>query len=306
MRAVDGVSFAVAEGASLGIVGESGCGKSVTALSLMRLVPSPPGRISGGQILWQGRDLLTLSYSEMATIRGREMAMIFQDPMTSLNPVYNIERQVGEVVQRRFRTTRAETRKRVIAALDSVGIPAPEERLRAYPHELSGGMKQRVLIAMALLCEPRILIADEPTTALDVTIQKQVLHLIKDLQRRTGMALVMITHSLGVIAETCDEVLVMYAGRVAERATAMDLFDRPRHPYSRGLLDSIVRPGQLKDTPLPTIEGTVPSPLNLPPGCRFGDRCPRVQDRCRAEDPQLREEAAGGAVACHFPLEESR
>jgi oligopeptide/dipeptide ABC transporter ATP-binding protein len=305
-HAVDGVGFSVEAGRTLGIVGESGCGKSVSALSVLRLVPSPPGRIVTGEVRWKGRDLLQLPIGEMPAIRGRELAMIFQDPMTSLNPVFTIERQLGEVIQRRFGLKGKAVRDRAIAALDGVGIPEPELRLSSYPHEMSGGMKQRVLIAMALLCEPQLLIADEPTTALDVTIQKQVLHLMKELQRKQGMALILITHDIGVIAETCDDVAVMYAGRVVERCDVYTLFDHNRHPYTRGLLNSVPRRGSSKDKPLASIEGTVPSLLSPPKGCRFAPRCPARQQRCLDEDPVLRSMGDNHQAACHFPLEDAQ
>jgi len=308
VRAVDGVSFRIEAGQTVGVVGESGCGKSVTASSILRLVPSPPGVILGGAIRFEGRDILKLEGEALQQLRGRDIAMVFQDPMTSLNPVFTIERQLWEVLQLRFGLDRAAARKRAADMLRTVGIADPESRLDAYPHELSGGMKQRVMIAMALLCEPRLLIADEPTTALDVTVQAQILHLMRDLQRRTGAALLFITHDMGVIAEMCDVVVVMYAGRIVERRPAIELFEAPRHPYSRGLLDSIPRKGVAHKAELPTIEGTVPSLLAPPPGCRFADRCRRHAElgaderrRCRNEDPQLHDDGAG-QVACHFPL----
>ncbi len=304
LRAVDGVSLRLEAGRSLGLVGESGCGKSVTALSVMRLVPDPPGRIERGRILWQGRDLLRLHWREMPDIRGREIAMIFQDPMTSLNPVFTIGRQLIEPLARHRGVKGAEARRRGIEALERVGLPDPGRRFDQYPHELSGGMKQRVMIAMALLLEPRLLIADEPTTALDVTIQAQILGLIRELQRSTGMALLLITHDLGVVAETCDDVAVMYAGRIVEQASAGELFARPRHPYTRGLLLSRPAPGLDKTRPLPTIEGAVPSMIAPPPGCRFAERCFQRAGRCEREDPVLRPAngAASHAAACHFPL----
>ncbi|NWG74070.1 MAG: ABC transporter ATP-binding protein, partial [Rubrivivax sp.] len=269
VRAVDGVSLAVETGRTLGLVGESGCGKSVTAASVLRLVPSPPGRVLGGAIRFDGRDILAMDRDALQQLRGRDVAMVFQDPMTSLNPVFTIERQLREVLALRFGMDRAAARARSAEMLRTVGIAEPEARLDAYPHELSGGMKQRVMIAMALLCEPRLLIADEPTTALDVTVQAQILHLMRELQRRLGTALLFITHDMGVIAEMCDDVAVMYAGRVVERRPVVPLFEAPRHPYTRGLLDSVPRRGVAHKAELPTIEGTVPSLLAPPAGCRF-------------------------------------
>ena len=309
VRAVDGVSFEVEAGQTVGLVGESGCGKSVTASSVLRLVPSPPGVFLGGAIRFEGGDILKLRREDLPQLRGREIAMIFQDPMTSLNPVFTIERQMGEVISMRFGLDRAAARARSAQMLATVGIPDPDARLDVYPHELSGGMKQRVMIAMALLCEPRLLIADEPTTALDVTVQAQILHLMREMQRRTGTALLFITHDMGVIAEMCDSVVVMYAGRVVERRAVVELFEAPRHPYTRGLLDSIPRRGVAHKAELPTIEGVVPSLLQPPPGCRFADRCRHretlpadAQRRCREQDPALTPDGHG-AVACHFPLQ---
>ena len=310
LHAVDGVSFQVDAGRTLGIVGESGCGKSVTASSILRLVPSPPGRILGGEIRFAGTDILSLPIGDLSKIRGNEISMIFQDPMTSLNPVFTVERQMGEVLKLRFGLARAEVGKRAAEMLRTVGIADPEERLSSYPHELSGGMKQRVMIAMALLCEPKLLIADEPTTALDVTIQAQILRLIKDLQERTGAAVIFITHDMGVIAEICDEVAVMYAGRVVEQGDVIEIFERSKHPYTKGLLDSIPKKGVPKKSELPTIEGLVPSMIDPPEGCRFAPRCSKRerlgeadQSRCFGEDPRLRS-LGEGHVACHFPLEE--
>ncbi len=303
VQAVDGVSFSVESGKTLGIVGESGCGKSVTAMSIMRLVPCPPGRIVGGEILLRGQDILKVPPRELTNIRGKEIAMIFQDPMTSLNPVFSVERQLGEVLQLRFGMKGAPARKRMIEMLELVGISEPEARLVAYPHELSGGMKQRIMIAMALMCEPSVLIADEPTTALDVTIQAQILFLMRELQRKMGTAIILITHAMGVVAEMCDEVVVMYAGKVAEHAPAVDLFARTRHPYTHGLLKSIPTKGVTKQSELFTIEGTVPSLITPPVGCRFEERCSRRQERCRTEPPEPEEKSPGHHAACHFPIE---
>ncbi|MBI5154687.1 ABC transporter ATP-binding protein [Candidatus Poribacteria bacterium] len=311
LKAVDGVSFEVESGRTLGVVGESGCGKSVTAMSVLRLIPNPPGDIVGGQILWKGEDILALPQREMTAIRGKQIAMIFQDPMASLNPVMTIEKQLGEVLKLRFGMERPAARARALEMLAMVGISEAAERLRQYPHELSGGMKQRIMIAMALMCEPGLLIADEPTTALDVTISAQILQLMKELQQKMGSAIILITHDMGVIAETCDDVAVMYAGRVVESCPIMELFEHTRHPYTRGLLDSIPKKGMSKSETLATIEGTVPSLLSPPKGCRFADRClhrsqlsAADQKRCVEEDPGLRDLGAGHMTACHFPLED--
>ena len=308
LHAVDGVSLTLDQGRTLGLVGESGCGKSVTATSILRLVPSPPGRILGGSIRFNGTDLLQLPREKLPEIRGKNIAMIFQDPMTSLNPVFTIEKQMDEVLKLRFGLEGQAARKHSADMLSMVGIADPLARLGSYPHELSGGMKQRVMIAMALMCEPQLLIADEPTTALDVTIQAQILHLIRELQKRTGAAVLFITHDMGVVAEMCDEVAVMYAGRIVEQAGIHDIFRHSRHPYTRGLLRSLPQKGKGKKVELPTIEGLVPSLLNPPAWCRFADRCWKrksldeaSQNRCFTEDPKLRpfEESL---VACHFPV----
>ncbi len=308
LRAVDGVSFSVGAGRTLGLVGESGCGKSVTASSILRLIPSPPGRMLGGAIRWDGTDILQLPRKELTRVRGREIAMIFQDPMTSLNPVFTVERQMTEVLTYHFGLDTRAARAKSIEMLRTVGIAEPEARLSSYPHELSGGMKQRVMIGMALLSEPRLLIADEPTTALDVTIQAQILDLIRELQAKTGTAVIFITHDMGVVAEMCDEVAVMYAGRIVEAGDIVSVFEHSEHPYTRGLLKSIPRKGVERKTPLPTIEGVVPSMLDLPPGCRFSDRCWRrkersapEQERCVAIDPPL-EPKTYSRAACHYPV----
>ena len=308
VRAVDGVNFAVQAGRTLGLVGESGCGKSVSASSILRLVPSPPGRIHGGSIRFDGRDILRMNREELLSIRGREISMIFQDPMTALNPVFTVEKQMGEVLRLRAGMDRKAARVRAAEMLGKVGISDPDARLDSYPHELSGGMKQRVMIAMALLGEPRLLIADEPSTALDVTVQAQILQLIRELQRETGAGVLFITHAMGVVAQMCDEVAVMYAGRIVEQGGVEDVFYRSRHPYTRGLLRSVPRRGVGRKSSLPTIEGVVPSLLHPPQGCRFADRCwhrreldEASQARCVQEDPEPTGEATG-RVACHFPL----
>ena len=289
VRAVDRVSFDLEESQTIGIVGESGCGKSVTALSLMRLVAEPPGRIESGRVLLDGKNLLELPEREMRAIRGNSISMIFQEPMTSLNPVYTVGAQIVEAIRMHQDKSRRDARDHAVEMLRLVGIPSPESNVEAYPHQLSGGMRQRVMIAMALACEPKILVADEPTTALDVTIQAQILELLRKLQEKLKMAVVLITHDLGVVAEVAETVVVMYAGRVVERGSVRDIFARPRHPYTRGLLDSIPKPGVIKGEKrrLPTIEGVVPDLHMLPPGCAFADRCSLVEDRCRKDDPAL-------------------
>jgi oligopeptide/dipeptide ABC transporter ATP-binding protein len=295
-----GVSFVVKPNEFLGIVGESGSGKSVTALSIMRLIPDPPGHIDSGRILFEGRDLLSLPIEEMRKVRGKDIAMIFQEPMTSLNPVLTIGRQVTESVLLHEEITPEEARQRAIKVLTQVGIPDAEKRLGDYPHQFSGGMRQRVMIAMALICHPKLLIADEPTTALDVTIQAQILDLMQELQHtREGSSTILITHDLAVVAETCDRVIVMYGGRIQETGTTEELFDDPQHPYTRGLMGSIPGEGS-KGKPLYTIPGNVPSILDFPPGCRFCSRCEFVEERCRTEEPKLVEIAPGREVRCHL------
>jgi oligopeptide/dipeptide ABC transporter ATP-binding protein len=286
VKAVDGVSFSIGRGRTLGVVGESGCGKSVTALSIMRLLDIPPARIASGEILFDGRDLLKLPEDEVRKLRGFEMAMIFQEPMTSLNPVFRVGDQVAEAVRQHLSVSQEEAANRSVEALRRVGISYPERRARQYPHELSGGMRQRVMIAMALSCEPKLLIADEPTTALDVTIQAQILELIRDIQEQTGAALMLITHDLGVVAEMVDEVMVMYAGRVVERGTAEDVLLTPKHPYTEGLLASIPSRG-MRGQRLSVIHGTVPNPFNMPLGCNFAPRCPYRFEPCTVHDPRL-------------------
>jgi len=296
-RSVDGVSYDLDRGETLGIVGESGCGKSVSALSIMRLIPQPPGKIEGGEILYQGRNLLAISEEEMRTIRGNDISMIFQEPMTSLNPVFTVGDQIEEAVVLHQKVSKAEARNRSIEMLKLVGIPAPEQRVKEYPHQLSGGMRQRVMIAMALSCTPDLLIADEPTTALDVTVQAQILELINELQERLGMGVIMITHDLGVIAEVSDRVVVMYAAKVVEYANVDDIFHRPRHPYTIGLLRSIPRLGEQVER-LATIEGVVPPPTNFPRGCHFCTRCPWADQLCWNDEPPLVEVETGHKVAC--------
>jgi peptide/nickel transport system ATP-binding protein len=303
VRAVDGVSLEIPPRGTLGVVGESGSGKSVTALSVMRLIASP-GRIASGAIIYGGKDLLALPEPEMRKIRGNRIAMIFQEPMTSLNPVFTVGEQVGEAVRLHQHKSRRDARAIAIEMFRLVGIPSPDERIDNYPHQMSGGMRQRVMIAMALACKPDLLIADEPTTALDVTIQAQILDLLGSLQKDLGMSILLITHDLGVVAETCDEVAVMYAGRIVERATTETLFAAPRHHYTAGLLRSVPSygDGAISDhRRLQEIAGMVPSLWELPKGCKFIDRCPAVQDRCRADEPSLVQLGAS-RVRCHFPL----
>ena len=304
LRAVDDVSFEIGTGKTLGIVGESGCGKSVTSLSIMRLVPSPPGRIEKGEILFEGQDLLPLPERGIRKLRGNDISMIFQEPMTSLNPVYKIGAQISEALRLHQNVSRREARARAIELLELVGIPAPQERVDSYPHTLSGGMRQRAMIAMALCCQPKLLIADEPTTALDVTIQAQILELLKRLQSKFGMSILLITHDLGVVAEFADDIAVMYAGKIVEQASTADLFKNPKHPYTRGLLKSL--PSMRDRDPshrLATIAGIVPDLRDLPKGCRFQDRCELVSDRCRQAEPTLAR-VGSSEVAC-FAAEES-
>jgi peptide/nickel transport system ATP-binding protein len=304
-RAVEGVSFTLEPGRTLGIVGESGCGKSVTALSIMGLIPRPPGRIAGGEVLFQGIDLLTLKPAEMRERRGNQISMIFQEPMTSLNPAFTVGDQIVEGILRHRNVSKQQAKAHAIEMLRRVRIPSPERRFDDYPHKLSGGMRQRVMIAMALACDPQLLIADEPTTALDVTIQAQILDLMRKLRDETGAAIIVITHDLGVIAEIAHEVIVMYAGKVVERAEVGTLFSDPQHPYTIGLLGSIPKL-TTEQARLTTIEGVVPNPLSMPVGCRFHPRCPFAVDQCRAAEPPLREIRPGQYAACwRAPLEES-
>ena len=302
-RAVDGISFRIERGRTVGLVGESGCGKSVTSLSIMGLIPMPPGSIDGGEILFEGRDVLKLSPGERRALRGGAMSMIFQEPMTSLNPVHTIGRQIIEAIRAHTSVSPAAAHARAIEMLELVHIPSPATRIDDYPHRLSGGMRQRVMIAMALACGPKLLIADEPTTALDVTIQAQILALLRELKEKTGTAIILITHDLGVIAELADDVVVMYAGQIVERAPVASLFASPQHPYTIELLGAVPELDRRRAR-LATIEGTVPDLSRPAPGCRFAPRCPFASARCAAEAPPLAELAAGHAAACwHAPLE---
>ncbi len=298
VRAVDQVSFDVKPGATLGLVGESGCGKSVTALSIMQLLPNPAGRIVSGNIFFQGLDLTHLSIAEMENLRGNEIGMVFQEPMTALNPVQTIGRQLTEVLHLHTDQNDASALQAAVEILEKVGIPSPEIRLSEYPHQLSGGMRQRVLIAIALVCSPSLLIADEPTTALDVTIQAQILDLIENLQKQLGMAVLIITHDLGVIAETCQDVVVMYAGKVVEKGSVFDIFDHPKHPYTQGLLHSIPRLDSPAKSKLEVIDGMVPGLLDLPSGCRFQNRCPLKIAQCENTSPGMEFVNSNHQVSC--------
>ncbi len=303
VTAVDEVSFDLYAGETLGIVGESGCGKTVTAKSIMRLLPEHLSFFKDeSQIQFQGTNLATANERSMRNVRGNKIAMIFQEPQTALNPVFTVGWQLDEALKYHTKLARQERRERALEMLKLVEMPNPERRLREYPHQLSGGMRQRVLIAIALCCEPDILIADEPTTALDVTIQAQILRLMEDLKEKTGAAIMLITHDLGVVAQECDRVIVMYAGRIIEEAPIRDIFHHPQHPYTKALLDSIPKKGQQHGKHLPAIDGIVPSLHDLPVGCRFHDRCAYCEDRCVDEEPQLEQSAADRSVRCHFPL----
>jgi oligopeptide/dipeptide ABC transporter ATP-binding protein len=299
VRAVDGVDLTIRAGETIGLVGESGSGKSVTARSIMRLVPTPPGRYAGGRILFHGTNLLELPEAAMRDIRGGRISMIFQDPMTFLNPVYTAGEQVAEAIRRHQGVSRAAAREQTIELFKTVGIPNAEQRYSTYPHQLSGGMRQRVMIAIALSSRPALLIADEPTTALDVTIQAQILNLLRELQRLFGMSILLITHDLGVVAEMCDRVAVMYAGRIVEQAPVETLFEDPEHPYTIGLMNAIPR-AELADAPPKPIDGSPPDLLRPPSGCRFHPRCPYRQDLCAIQDPDLIQIAADHRSACHF------
>ncbi len=297
VRAVDGVAFSLRAGEALGIVGESGCGKTMTALSLMRLIPSPPARIVSGRILFDGDDVVTLDEPRLRALRGNAMAMIYQDPMTTLNPVFTVGEQIAEAVRLHRNATRSAAWARAVEMLELVGIPDPPRCAQSYPHQLSGGMRQRAVIAMALACHPKLLIADEPTTALDMTIQAQILDLMRRLQQELGTAIILITHDLGVIADLVDTVVVMYAGKVVERAPVKRLFAAPRHPYTQGLLRSVPSL-ETREHRMRTIEGTVPSAYAMPQGCRFHPRCTMARDVCRTEEPPLVRDGAGGEAAC--------
>ena len=306
VRAVDGISFSVDEGEVVGIVGESGSGKSVTMMSVMRLI-NDPNAIYEGEILYKGRNLMGVSQDAMREVRGEEIAMIFQDPMTSLNPVYTVGWQIEEQLNEHNDLSKGQARQRAIALLTQVGIPKPEQRIDDYPHQFSGGMRQRVMIALALSCNPDLLIADEPTTALDVTIQAQILELVKRLKRDFGSAVVLITHDLGVVADIADRILVMYAGRIVEEGNKEQIFYDPQHPYTWGLLGSIARLDRPRARRLTAIAGQPPSLINRPQGCSFRPRCPQAFDRCRAEDPQLSSKVGDGHLdACHLSVEDKR
>ncbi|ONG47380.1 peptide ABC transporter ATP-binding protein [Pseudoroseomonas deserti] len=306
-RAVDGLSFNVEAGQTVAIVGESGCGKSVTSMSILRLIPEPPGQIAG-QIRFNGKNLLDLSDREMRAIRGNEISMIFQEPMTSLNPVLSIGKQIGEALRLHQGLSRSQAEAKAVEMLTLVGIPAPDKRVKEYPHQLSGGMRQRVMIAIALACNPKLLIADEPTTALDVTIQAQILDLMRDLKHRVGAAIVLITHDLGVVAEVAERVIVMYAGRKVEEARVEDLFRAPKHPYTQGLLGAVPKLGSSLDGTserLAEIPGLVPSLKQKLQGCVFASRCPQVTELCRTAAPALEEKAPAHIAACHYAVKEA-
>lgn len=300
VRAVDGVSYTLDRGETLGVVGESGSGKSVTHMTMMGLIPMPPGKIEGGSVFYRGHDLLNMPEAQMQHVRGNDIAMIFQDPMTSLNPVYKIGKQVGEGLRLHRGYSKEQALKRAVELLDAVGIPEPEKRVNEYPHQFSGGMRQRVMIAMALACDPDILIADEPTTALDVTIQAQIIELMQEMQEKNGNAIVMITHDLGVVADIADKIMVMYAGRPVEFGTADEIFYESRHPYTWGLIRSIPEQATDEKKPLTPIHGNPPALSNLPKGCVFSPRCPFATDKCRAERPERFETGTGHYAACHY------
>ncbi|MDD4663834.1 MAG: ABC transporter ATP-binding protein [Caldisericia bacterium] len=303
-KSVEGVNFSIEKGETLGLVGESGCGKSVTSLSIMQLVARPPGKIEQGQIIFKGEDLLKKNSEEMRKIRGEQISMIFQEPMTSLNPVFTVGNQVAEVLINHYNISKVEAKQKVIDVFSLVGIPDPERRFSNYPHQMSGGMRQRVMIAMALACDPDLLIADEPTTALDVTIQAQILELMRDIKKRTNMSIILITHNLAVVAEMADKVAVMYYGRIVEYTTIKEIFSHPMHPYTYGLLHSIPRVDQPRTKePLPAIRGVVPNPYIAPTGCKFHPRCNFAKDKCKSIEPDYVEISPTHAVRCWYPLE---
>ncbi len=301
VTAVDGISFSIGNGEILGLVGESGSGKSVTSLSVMQLVPNPPGKIAGGEIIFRGEDLLKKTNEQMRRIRGNQISMIFQEPMTSLNPVYTIGNQLIEAFSIHTGMNNREALKKSIELLDLVDIPSPEKRINNYPHQFSGGMRQRVMIAMALACNPQLLIADEPTTALDVTIQAQILDLIRDINRQFNTSILLVTHDMGVVAQMCSRVCVMYAGKIMEEADIETIFEKPAHPYTQALLDSIPTLEKDRDR-LNTIEGGLPDPLNMPKGCRFAPRCKYVTEQCKKEEPQSRIMHNNHRICCWNPL----
>ena len=298
VKAVDGVTYDLQEGEILGLVGESGCGKSVSALSILRLIPNPPGKIVGGEIIFDGKNILELSSRELQQVRGGEISMVFQEPMTSLNPVLTIERQLTEALELHLDMDKAAARREAVRRLEEVGIPDPERRVKQYPHQFSGGMRQRVMIAMAMSCNPKLIIADEPTTALDVTIQAQVLEILKQLSTEHGVALIIITHNLGVVARYTNRVNIMYAGKIIERGSAADIYRDPKHPYTLGLLHSVPRLDQPRREKLDPIEGQPPDLVNLPPGCSFRARCKYSVDRCADEIPPLTSVGDGHVSAC--------
>ena len=298
VKAVDGVSYDLEAGETLGLVGESGCGKSVSALSIMRLIPDPPGKTVGGEVIFDGQDLLKLPDDQMRRVRGKQISMVFQEPMTSLNPVLSIERQLTESLELHLGMSKAEARREAVRRLEQVGIPDPERRIKQFPHQFSGGMLQRVMIAMALSCNPRLIIADEPTTALDVTIQAQILELMKNLSREYGVSLIIITHNLGVVARYADRVNIMYAGRIIERGTARDIYRYPSHPYTLGLLNSVPRLDLPRKAKLDPVEGQPPDLMNLPAGCAFRERCRFAIERCAEEIPPLQAVSDGHFSAC--------
>ncbi len=306
VHAVNGISYSLEEGEALGIVGESGCGKSVSVLSVMGLIPDPPGKIVNGEVLFKGRDLIRLNEREMQKIRGQDIAMIFQDPMTSLNPVLTVGRQISEALIVHLGMSQAKARQRSVNLLGMVGIPQPEDRYRDFPHQFSGGMRQRAMIAMALACRPSVLIADEPTTALDVTVQAQIIDLVKDLRDQFGMAVIWITHDLGVVAGLVEKLLVMYAGFIVEKGDVDDIYAHPRHPYTFSLLQSVPRVDRSKDEKLATIPGLPPDLLGLPPGCPFTPRCRFSVDRCRQENPQLELVGTEHSIACWVDVSTGR